>query len=88
MQIPLTPEQYQAAVKGLLGYRGSELISFSVEGNSGTIQTSQIDANFTFNGTNALDVEIISKHGFWVKRASDATIQSHLTDFIMAEVGS
>jgi hypothetical protein len=78
----LTPEKYAAAVKGLQAEpAGGDLTSFTVNGNVGEIQTSQVDLAFTYNGANTLAVTVKAKHGL-AKWASESTIQSHLVDML------
>ncbi|MGH2505894.1 MAG: hypothetical protein ACRDHZ_00505 [Ktedonobacteraceae bacterium] len=82
ISIPLSPEQYQAALNGLMQYKGGDLTSFlvPVNGQPGQIVTPQVTLDFTYT-PNVLDLTIVEKHGI-AKFASESTIKSHLQDML------
>lgn len=83
MQIPLTPEQYQAALKHLLDAKSPDVDVFGMPSATapGLIENKQISLNFTYNGTDALSVAILEKHGI-ARFASEGTIKAHLIDLL------
>jgi hypothetical protein len=83
MFIPLTPEKYAAALKGLeAAPKGGDLKSFETSGPNGEIHTSQVDLGFAYSAEKQeLAVTILSRHGL-AKFASDSTIQKHVEDLL------
>jgi len=83
MVIPLTPEKFAAALKGLeAAPKGGDLKSFETSGPNGVIKTSQVDLGFSYSDEKQeLDVVILAKHGI-AKFASEFTIQAHLVDLL------
>jgi hypothetical protein len=83
MFIPLTPEKYAAAVKGLeAAPKGGDLKSFETSGPNGEIHTSQVDLGFSYDSEKQiLGLVVLSKHGL-ARFASDATIQAHVVDLL------
>lgn len=81
--IPLYPEQYQAAITHLLQAKPPDVYMFQLPtvNNPGQIVNSQVTLSFTYNGSNALSVNILQKHGL-ARFASESTIQAHLVDLL------
>jgi hypothetical protein len=77
ISIPLTPENYLAAVSFLANNKPAQVKSFIVARNVGTLITDQIQTNFTYNGTDTIEFNVTARHGM-AKLASDSMIRSHL----------
>lgn len=83
ISIPLSPEQYQSAISHLLQAKPPDVDVFVAPTGTtpGEIQNSQVTLAFTYNGSNALSVNILQKHGL-ARFASESTIQAHLVDLL------
>lgn len=84
MQISLTPEQYQAALKHLLDAKSPDVDVFGMPSDTapGLIENKQVSLNFTYDWlAQALTVTILAKHGL-ARFASDDTIKAHLVDLL------
>lgn len=83
MFIPLTPEKYAAALKGLeAAPKGGDLKSFETSGPNGILKTSQVDLGFAYSpAQGGVQVAILSKHGL-ARFASEDTIKAHLIDML------
>jgi len=83
IQIPLSPDQYQAALIHLMAAKHPDVDSLTLPegGNPGKLVNSQISLSFAYNGSNSLDVTILAKHGL-ARFASESTIQAHLVDLL------
>jgi len=83
MFIPLTPEKFAAALKGLeAAPKGGDLKSVEISGPNGIIETSQVKLGFSYSAAKQeLAVVILAKHGL-AKFASESTIQAHLVDML------
>lgn len=83
IQIPLTKDQYWAVLQHLNAAKAPDVLKFSLpsETEPGLIENAQISLNFTYNGTDALDVTILAKHGL-ARFASEGTIKAHLVDLL------
>lgn len=82
--IPLSPEQYQQALAHIMAVpQSNDLLSYELPtaDHPGQLVTSQISLEFTYNGSNALSVNILEKRGL-ARFASESTIQSHLVDLL------
>ena len=83
ISIPLSPDQYQKAVNALLQAQPPDVESFTAPSGTapGQIVNSQVTLSFTYNGSNALSVNILKKSGL-ARFASESTIQGHLVDLL------
>jgi len=83
MFIPLTPDKFASALKGLeAAPKGGDLKSFETSGPNGEIHTSQVDLGFSYDAEKQiLGLVVLSKHGL-AKFASDSTIQAHVVDLL------
>lgn len=82
IQIPLTPEQYQTALKHLMDAKSPDVESLTLPTatNPGQLVGSQVGLSFTYDGSN-LNITILQKHGI-ARFASDNTIKAHLVDLL------
>jgi hypothetical protein len=71
--ISLTPEQFAKAQSAL---RSDKSIVYVGDDKIGSVTTSQISFDYTYDGTN-LSMTISGKHGL-AKFASDSTIKEHI----------
>lgn len=83
IQIPLTPDKYQAALKHLMDLRPPDVEFFQLQVGPlpGAIVTPQVSLTFVYDDIGTLDVTISHKSGF-AKFASDNTIKAHLEDLL------
>jgi len=81
--IPLSPDQYKSALAKLLVAHSPDVDSLKLPTTTtpGRLDNSQVSFEFQYNGSNALDVTILQKHGL-ARFASDSTIQAHLVDLL------
>lgn len=82
IQIPLTPEQYQAALKHLMDAKSPDVDSLTlpVGDVAGQFSNHLLTAQFSFDGTN-LNITPLAKHGL-ARFASEDTIKAHLVDLL------
>lgn len=82
IQIPLTPEQYQATLNHLMVAKSPDVDSFTLphDANPGQLVNSQVNLSFTYDNTN-LNITVLSKHGI-ARFASEGTIKAHLVDLL------
>lgn len=84
IQIPLTPDKYQAALKHLMDLRPPDVESLVLpaDPNPGQIVTPQISLTFNYLPASAvLFITVTEKHGA-AHFASEGTIKAHLTDLL------
>lgn len=83
MLIPLSPDKFAAALKGLeTAPKGGDLKSFETSGPNGEIHTSQVDLGFSYSAEKQqLAIVILSKRGL-ARFASESTIQAHIVDLL------
>lgn len=83
ISIPLSPDQYQAAVNHLLQAKSPDVDRLVLPDGQipGMLVNSQVTLSFLYNGSNQLTVIVQQRHGL-ARFASDSTIQAHLVDLL------
>lgn len=85
IQIPLTPDQYKAAIAHIIQVpQSNDLDSYrlpTADDPVGQLVTPQASLEFTYNGVDTLSVDVFAKRGL-AKFASEGTIKSHLIDLL------
>lgn len=83
IQIPLTPEQYEAALKHIETASASDVTSYILPtaDNPGQLVTPLVTLQFTYDQAN-LNVTVLEKHGE-AHFASENKIKSKLTDLLV-----
>lgn len=83
IEISLTPDKYQAALKHLMDLRPPDVESLTLPTGTtpGQIVTPLITLEFTYDGLGTVTIPNYQKHGA-AHFASEGTIKAHLTDLL------